>query len=215
MKNFIVYKITNIINGKVYFGVTKTSIEKRWIQHKCNSTRKNYHLYKAILKYGIESFIIKVVKLCDTEIQMYNLEIKLIKKHKSNNPLYGYNNSIGGEVSSKGTQRTDEQKKRISDYQKMRVRKPYSKETIEKMRLSAKGRDMSRQVELSALKRRGCPAHNRVKIFSIDSLGIIKEYESLTDAYKKTGISVTSISNNLKNKSKKAGGLKWNYRHEN
>ena len=39
MKN-IVYKITNIINDKLYFGVTQQELKIRWQQHKCNSNKK-------------------------------------------------------------------------------------------------------------------------------------------------------------------------------
>jgi len=56
--------------------------------------------------------------------------------------------------------------------------------------------------------------HKR-KIYSIDSFGIKNEYESLSDAFNKTGILITSICNNLKNKSKTAGGLIWYYQQQN
>lgn len=48
-----IYKITNNINGKIYIGQTKTSIERRFISHKSAARRGiNYILYKAIRKYG-------------------------------------------------------------------------------------------------------------------------------------------------------------------
>ena len=62
VEKYIVYKITNTINGKLYFGVTKTSIKKRWTQHKCNATRKPYYLYRSMVKYGVEFFIKRAVK---------------------------------------------------------------------------------------------------------------------------------------------------------
>ena len=51
---YIVYKISNTVNYKFYFGVTQQPLEKRWQQHKCNSSKKNYHLYNAIKKYGFK-----------------------------------------------------------------------------------------------------------------------------------------------------------------
>ena len=215
IENLIVYKITNEVNGKLYFGITKVGIKKRWNQHKCNSTRKTYHLYNAIIKYGFENFKIDIIKLCDTDLEMYQLEKQLIEKYNTNNPLYGYNNSTGGEFSAKGSTRTEAQRKKISDYQKTRIRKPHSKETKLKMSIIAKGRDMSKAILASAQNKKGSPAHNIVSVYSIDDNYEVIEYKSIKEASNKTGILSTSICNNLKNKSKKAGGLKWNYQQTN
>ena len=83
------------------------------------------------------------------------------------------------------------------------------------MKVAAKGRDMSNAISKSAELRRGKPAKNAVPIFSIDTNGYIKHYSSITEASRKTGISITSISNNLCGLSKKAGKLLWEYQHKN
>lgn len=210
MKN-IVYKITNIINDKLYFGVTQQELKIRWQQHKCNSNKKSYYLYNAMKKYGIENFIIEVVFEANTKKEMLEKEIELITLFKTNNRLYGYNNSTGGESSRKGCKLTLEQRKKISEYQKNRKRKPHSKETKTAMSLSAKGRDMSKAIKSSANKRRGKKAYNIKSVYSVNSKNQINNYESLTDASKKTNISISSISNNLSNKTKTAGGLIWHY----
>jgi len=215
MGKFIVYKITNKINGKLYFGITKVGIKKRWIQHKCNSTRKNYHLYRAIIKYGFDNFIIEIVKNCNTDTEMYELERKMIADFKTNDSLYGYNNSTGGEISSFGSKRTIEQRQKISNYQKVRKRKPFTKETILKMKQTAKGRDMSKAIAASILKTKGKIAHNIVGVFSVSNNNDISHYKSITEASEATGILITSIHNNLSNKSKTAGGLKWYYKQRN
>lgn len=215
MDKYIVYQIKNTVNNKLYFGVTKCSIRKRWIQHKCNSSRKKYHLYRAMIKYGVENFSISLIKECDSEDEMYSIEKELIKKHRTNEKEFGYNNSIGGEASSKGKKLSTEQILKISEFQKKRKRKPFSEETIIKMRQSAKGRDMSKAVYASAMIRRGKPSKNRMAVLSTDKHGAIKKYESITIASKITGISLTSISNNLLGYSKTAGGLTWYYQHKN
>ena len=215
MEKFIVYKIANVINGKLYFGITKCSIKKRWIQHRCNSTRKKYHLYRAMVKYGIENFNISVVKECDSEKEMYDLEKELIKLYKTTDNSFGYNNSTGGEVSSTGRVVSQNTKLKISNAQKGIKRKSHSSEVIAKMKLAAKGRDMSKLYTKSAELRRGKPAKNIVPVFSTDSNGNKKYYSSITDASKKTGISVTSISNNLNGLSKTAGKLIWDYQQAN
>ena len=144
MKN-IVYKITNIINDKLYFGVTQQELKIRWQQHKCNSNKKSYYLYNAMKKYGIENFIIKVVFEANTKKEMLEKEIELITLFKTNNRLYGYNNSTGGESSRKGCKTSQETKNKISEYQKKRIRKPHSQETKDKIGIANKNNKMSEE----------------------------------------------------------------------
>ena len=66
--------------------------------------------------------------------------------------------------------------------------------------------------EKSAYKFKGVDSR---PIYSVDTKNVIKNYESITDASKNTKIKVSSISNNLNNKSKTAGGLIWNYQQQN
>lgn len=49
-----VYQITNLINNKLYIGITN-DYKKRWSNHKsCNSP--NMVICKAIKKYGVNNF---------------------------------------------------------------------------------------------------------------------------------------------------------------
>ena len=60
-----IYKITNILNGKMYIGKTSSTIESRWKEHREDATsRSKEHrpLYSAIQKYGIDNFIIEQVE---------------------------------------------------------------------------------------------------------------------------------------------------------
>ncbi len=157
----IVYKITNNINGKLYFGITKCDLNKRWAEHKCKSKTNNSHLGLAIRKYGIVNFKIESIKVCDSESEMYDLEVEFIKEYKTNNPLFGYNNSTGGETSSKGKKLSKEAKVKISEYQKTRDRKPHSEETKLKMREAALKNKSYLNLIKSYGHNKGKPAHNK------------------------------------------------------
>ena len=65
-----VYKITNLINGDCYIGSSK-DISYRWKQHMELYRRKGrhyqYHLYRAIRKFGIENFEFRILELCNED----------------------------------------------------------------------------------------------------------------------------------------------------
>lgn len=96
-----IYKITNLINEKVYIGQTTTTIDHRWGQHKTYRNKRN-NLYSALDKYGIDNFKIEEIShytrnTKEKLIQILNKkEIYYIAKYNSTNPDFGYNISIGG-----------------------------------------------------------------------------------------------------------------------
>jgi len=91
-----IYKITNLINGKSYIGLS-THIEDRWQYHKtCYNweREKNKLLYKAIIKYGIENFNFEVLEECLPE-ELSDKEKYYIEKYDTYKN--GYNMTAGGE----------------------------------------------------------------------------------------------------------------------
>jgi len=110
---FIIYKITNHINGKKYIGQTQ-NIKNRWNSHKYgNPDQMNNELYKDIKKYGITNFKIKKISFSKTQKKAYKKEIYFIKKFNTQSPN-GYNLAIGGKGAN-GYKYTEKQKKEHSD----------------------------------------------------------------------------------------------------
>lgn len=92
-----IYVITNTINNKQYVGKTNFNVEKRFKEHLQDSFKnrsENRPLYKAIQKYGKESFSIEILEECSVE-ESYEREIFWIKE--KNTYLNGYNATIGGD----------------------------------------------------------------------------------------------------------------------
>lgn len=118
-----IYKITNIINGKSYIGQS-LYLKKRIKRHLTYKSHKdNLALYKAFDKYGVDKFTIEILETIDTEkcdnikSELDILEISYIKKY--NSYISGYNKTIGGDASITGYKFTEEQRRKVSEHQKL------------------------------------------------------------------------------------------------
>lgn len=89
-----IYKIQNLMNGKVYIGQSR-NIKKRWTAHRnspFNPNQPNYDsfLYRAIRKYGLDNFSFEVIEECKPS-QLNERENYWIRFYQSNNREKGYN----------------------------------------------------------------------------------------------------------------------------
>lgn len=92
-----IYKIVNQINKKVYIGQS-VDIEARWKKHKNtyknqNAHEYNYHIYRAMRKYGVENFTFEIIEEC-TASELDDKEKYWIKYYDSYKN--GYNETEGG-----------------------------------------------------------------------------------------------------------------------
>lgn len=157
---YIIYETTNLVNGKTYRGCHKTdNIEDGYLG-------SGTLLFKAIKKYGKESFNRITLEFCSNETDMYEIE-KFYVDEDYVNRKDTYNIRCGGLggrlhqhiidiISNKlrvpkseetkermrqahlGTKRSDETRKKMSESSKNRP--PVSYESREKMSSKAKSR---------------------------------------------------------------------------
>src|SRR5208283_4921236 len=122
----IIYKITNILNNKMYIGQSQTSLERRWTLHKSDAktNRDNYHFHNAIRKYGTECWKQEVLEEVEDISNLNEAEMKWIEYYDTFNN--GYNCTNGGENG-----------------------KIISEETKEKMRQSKLGKKMTDEAKLN------------------------------------------------------------------
>jgi len=108
-----VYKIENLVNGKVYIGQSEDII-RRWRGHKSelkNNKKSNKYLQNSWNKYGENNFNFSIIEECSID-NLSILEDEWIKFYDSINIENGYNLQTGGILNKKLSK---ESKKKMSD----------------------------------------------------------------------------------------------------
>lgn len=106
---YTIYKTTNLVNNKYYYGVHKTE----YLDDDYLGSGDN--LIIAIKKYGRTSFRKEILCLCESEKEMYELERIFVNRQKISNKNC-YNKNIGGNrgPDRTGIKHTEITKKKIS-----------------------------------------------------------------------------------------------------
>lgn len=113
---YSIYQITNKVNGKIYIG-RSTRPHTRWLSHRSGKdSRKNKHLklYRAISKYGIDNFEMKVIHILGSFEEMKSKEHEVIISTKSYLDEIGYNMSIDTDMGLELIDNESIERKRIS-----------------------------------------------------------------------------------------------------
>lgn len=114
-----VYKHTNKINGKVYVGITSMDVKRRW--ENGNGYSKQPLFWRAIQKYGWDSFSHEILYDGLSKQEAEEKEIELIAACKSTDRKYGYNIQNGGNTLGKHSEETC---KKISESNKGKIITP-------------------------------------------------------------------------------------------
>jgi len=124
----IIYKITNLINGKIYIGQHYTSADDGYLG-------SGKWIKRAIKKYGKENFIRETIEFC-TSANVDEKEVYWVNKLGATNPKVGYNIDKGGTGRSPGYKHSKETKEKLRQINLQREIKP---EWIEKFKKVRKG----------------------------------------------------------------------------
>lgn len=91
-----IYKTTNLINGKIYIGRKNGNFKPSYFG-------SGKHLKRAINKYGINNFRVKLIRYAKNKTTLYRLEKEYIKKYRNRfgkNKIY--NITDGGKDTHEG-----------------------------------------------------------------------------------------------------------------
>lgn len=106
----IIYKVTNLIDGKIYIGQTIQTLAQRRRAHEHERARSTAYFHKALRKHGLDNFRWEELETCYSKEELFEREIHWIKRLGCMAPS-GYNSAEGG----KGGAYLATHKKRISE----------------------------------------------------------------------------------------------------
>jgi group I intron endonuclease len=154
----LIYKVTNLMNRKVYIGQTIQGLEKRKKEHLKNYKKHNkIYLYKAFKKYRIYNFKWEIVGYCNSKEELNESEIICIEFYQSNNKIYGYNLTKGG-GGMLGYMFTKEHLKHLSESVKGKKKPPFTEEHCKNISNSRKG--IKKTEECTVRTRETCLKNN-------------------------------------------------------
>lgn len=145
---FFLYKVTNLINGKIYYGVHNGNVDDSYLG-------SGSYILKAVKKYGKHNFVREVLETFNTKEEMYIREAEVVHMGMVLDPQT-YNMAVGGRgglhpdslkkciEANRGKKRSEESRKKMSDSAKVRKRQPLSEKTKEKIRISNIGKHQER-----------------------------------------------------------------------
>ena len=136
-----IYKITNLIDGKVYIGYTD-NFKRRRQEHlrEVRYARKNYPLYNAIRKHGKQAFNWEILyQSLDCEHTLSIVEPMLIREYNAHVSTGGYNLSYGGEAPMKGKKHSAETRAKMKGRKVWNKGKTFSVEARANMSAAHKG----------------------------------------------------------------------------
>lgn len=224
---YYIYKVTNLINNKVYIGQTN-NFEKRKREHLTDTRTSHQPFKRALNKYGEENFKWEIIDEVSTKQQADEKEKYYINSLNSKIPN-GYNMANGGKGQTNWNLRKivmlDLEGNLLKKYDTITECEIETK--LDHSRISACCKGKSKRYKnymfmyLEDYEEKGStkyikPESARKKaIVQYDLRGNkIREYESVTQASKINNVCRDNISSCLIGKYKSSGGYIWKYKGE-
>ena len=216
-----IYKITNLVNGKIYVGQS-VDMERRFQKHLY--ANDNFLIHKAIRKYGRQNFSFQILEECSQE-QLNDKEILWIKTLNSMVPN-GYN-MIDGGSNGAGLAKGYEVIQYSLDGEYMAeypsARQASRQTGIDHHTICDCCNNINHhaggfQWKYKNSNKEIVPINIRLDftVLQIDkeTNEVIQEFNSIAEASKKLNIAKSTICKVCNGKGKTAGGFKWKYKNK-
>lgn len=215
-----IYKITNLITGKVYIGQSR-DIKARWEKHKSvykNQENHRYKLYRAMNKYGLQNFLFEVIQECKID-QLNEKEQYWIQFYDSYNN--GYNMTLGGDgfvgANDKIVLQYNSHGKFLREFSSAHEAERETNILFTNICRVCRGERPHAGGFIWRYKNNPLPVKDLgnilvrgKRILQYDlNMNFIQSYPSRTKAAEAIGISKTAIGNACSGKQKTAGGFLW------
>lgn len=236
----IIYKITNLINKKIYIGK--------------NSTNDPHYMGSGIIlekvkkKYGVDNLVKEVIEICNTEEELNEREKYWIVKLNSTDRKVGYNIAEGGNggntrkgynetqlteyyqklstsiLNSETYKKSVENRKGVKRLEhSLKMKNLYKEGKLKMGVFSVKASDETRK--LISIKNKGKKRTQETKdklalskfkkVYQFDkNKNFISEYISIDEASKLCNINRCCISDVCNGRQKTAGGYFWSFTKE-
>jgi group I intron endonuclease len=223
-----VYKIVNLINGKVYVGSTADlGNRKRGHFWRLKHGKHLKRFQDDYDKYGADNFIFVIIETLSDHLQLLEREQFYIDLYDASNEQYGYNRSSSSKNCS-GIKHTEETRRKMGMARLGEKHWNYgghrSLETKQKISKSRTGKyagenspmygkhftDKARNKLSESRKGKYFGEYSPVAI-SVINLDTNKVYPTLTEAAKLCNVNINSLCAVCRGKRKTTGGYRWMY----
>ncbi len=200
MIKYFVYKITNLVNNKIYIGKTCKNIKNRFESHKIAAIKKTpgdyFYIHRAMNYYGIDNFIIEELASFNTDQEAKDAETLYIKQFNSKDKSIGYNLTNGGDGVS-GCKWPEESRKKFSNSKKGKCLgkdnpfygKKHTKEYKQKMSIKRQEMYLSNKEKIDEQNIKQCK-FTRDECLEIQTKYLTKQYsmKRLSEEYNNCGL---------------------------
>jgi len=203
-EKFIIYKSTNQSTNQVYIGSTTYSLQQRRLDHQERANRtEEGKFYEAISTYGSNNFSWETIDTTENTDELALKEQYYIAEYDSYNS--GFKKTV-----FQYCKETEKQTARFESLEEAAKSVNTSRSNISSACLgsskSAKGFSWSYK-DLDSFKTDD-KRLKYVKQLDVDEV-IIKEYKSIAEASRQTGISKSCIAKTVRGERQYAGGFLW------
>lgn len=210
-----IYKITNLVNNKIYIGQTRFDTKVRLHQHFYEAKKGNlqFPLYRAIRKYGEDNFQLDIIEEVEDNIlnERERYWIKYYDSYIKNNK--GYNCTYGGEgnITIDRTEVYELWDKGFS-IQEIANKLSHDRSAIRKILQEYENYNK----EESNLRGDKAQAKNRFQSINQYDLNgnFLNSYYNMHEAERQTGISSKSIYLGVHLQQKVVGGFQWRFSND-